>query len=382
MQGGNRTSVHLEILIADTPVSYTTGDHVGIFPQNDPDEVERLAHRLGITNIDAVFTMTALDASSAKKYPFPCPTTYRTALTYYMDIMSVPRTHILKAMVEYATSDADKKRLLHLTGPDGKEDLHKYLHRDSRHLLETLQDFPSVRPPVDLVFELLPRLQCRYYSISSSPKVQPDSIGVCLTVLEYNTSTNRLVKGVATNWLNRIRHDFHLRPHRLPIFVRKSNFKLPRVPTKPIIMVGPGTGVAPFRGFVQERAWLRQQGKEVGPNLLFFGCRDPKHDFLYEKELNEFVASGDLELVTAFSRVHGHKVYVQHRILEHKARVYQLLQDGAVIFVCGDAKNMAREVLKAIVDVVRDAGGKTEDQAAAYVKDLRSTSRYLEDVWS
>ena len=164
--------------------------------------------------------------------------------------------------------------------------------------------------------------------------------------------------------------------------MRKSNFKLPRVPTKPIIMVGPGTGVAPFRGFVQERAWLRQQGKEVGPNLLFFGCRDPKHDFLYEKELNEFVASGDLELVTAFSRVHGHKVYVQHRILEHKARVYQLLQDGAVIFVCGDAKNMAREVLKAIVDVVRDAGGKTEDQAAAYVKDLRSTSRYLEDVWS
>jgi NADPH-ferrihemoprotein reductase len=172
MLGGARTSVHLEIGIRDTPLSYATGDHVGIFPQNDPDEVERLGRRLGLADLDAVFTMTALDPASAKKHPFPCPTTYRTALTYYLDIMSVPRTHILKAMVDYAEDERDRARLLQLIGPDGKDALHRYLHADARHLLETLDDFPSVRPPVDLVFELLPRLQCRYYSISSSPKVR------------------------------------------------------------------------------------------------------------------------------------------------------------------------------------------------------------------
>ena len=172
MQGGDRTSIHLEILIKDTPITYATGDHVGIFPQNDPEEVERLGKRLGITDMDAVFTMTALDPSSSKKYPFPCPTTYRTALTYYLDIMSVPRTHILKAMIDFATTENDRKHLIQLTGPEGKEELHRYLHKESRHLLETLEDFPSLKPPVDLIFELLPRLQCRYYSISSSPKVR------------------------------------------------------------------------------------------------------------------------------------------------------------------------------------------------------------------
>ena len=265
MKGGDRTSIHLDINIKDTPINYKVGDHVGVFPQNDPEEVKKLGVRLGIPDLDQVFTMTALDPTSAKKHPFPCPTTYRSALTFYLDIMSIPRTHILKAMIEYAEDEKDRARLTHLTSSDGRDDLHQYLHAEGRHLLQTLEDFPSVKMPVDLLFELLPRLQCRYYSISSSPNVHPDCIGVCLTVVEFHTSSRGLVKGVATNWLNTLRRDYHLRPHRLPIFVRKSNFKPPRLMQKPVIMVGPGTGVAPFRGFIQERVWQKKNGTRPRP---------------------------------------------------------------------------------------------------------------------
>lgn len=382
MKGGDRNCLHLEFGIENTPLSYQTGDHLAIFPQNDLNLVEALGKRLQISDLDKMFTMSALDLSSSKKVPFPCPTTYRAALTHYLDIASIPRTHILKAMIEYTENPEEKERLRFLCSHDGKEAAHQFLEKDSRDLLEVLQGFPSCHPPVDLIFELLPRLQCRYYSISSSAKAHPNSIGACVVVLKYTTPTDRTAKGVCTNWLYDL-NDVDPATYRVPVFVRKSTFKLPKNLSKPIIMIGPGTGVAPFRGFIEERHWHRKQNKNVGDTVLFFGCRRSDQDFLYEDELRFYEKEGTLRLFTAFSRDDpNNKVYVQKRLLEQKELVWKCLQDGGSVYVCGDARHMARDVNKELIFIAQELGKKSEQEAISYIKSLRLANRYMEDVWS
>jgi len=147
-------------------------------------------------------------------------------------------------------------------------------------------------------------------------------------------------------------------------------------------MVGPGTGVAPFRGFVQDRTKKRAAGKTIGPNVLFFGCRKKNEDFLYDEEFLKSQADGELELFTAFSRDTEVKVYVQHLISEQSKLIWGYLEKGGYLYVCGDAKNMARDVSKTLVEIAKEVGGKNEEQAVQFVKTLRSSGRYLEDVWS
>jgi NADPH-ferrihemoprotein reductase len=170
----------------------------------------------------------------------------------------------------------------------------------------------------------------------------------------------------------------------LPVHVRHSQFKLPRNPSVPVIMVGPGTGVAPFRGFVRERVLDKRNGKTVGPTILFYGSRNQASDFLYADEWPElFETLGpESRIVTAFSRDQPQKIYVQHRLQEQGQDLWQLLQKGAYIYVCGDAKSMARDVNQTFVNMGVEFGGMDNIKAQDYVKSLRTTGRYQEDVWS
>jgi cytochrome P450/NADPH-cytochrome P450 reductase len=168
-------------------------------------------------------------------------------------------------------------------------------------------------------------------------------------------------------------------------FVRQPSipFHPPQNPHAPMIMVGPGTGLAPFRGFLQERAALKQQGVPIGPSMLFFGCRDPLQDFLYESELRAFEAVGVMRLLPAFSREPGKpKTYVQQAIKDQSAEVWQLLQREAVIFVCGEASRMAPEVRQAFVDVFREHTGAGEADGRAWLAGMVAGQRYLEDIWA
>merc|ERR1712117_689580 len=193
-----------------------------------------------------------------------------------------------------------------------------------RHITHILEDMKTCKPPIDHILELLPRLQPRFYSIASSAKVHPTSVHICGVVVEYNTSTGRTNKGVATTWLrdktpgdSGDRDTGDQEYPRVPVFVRRSQFRLPNRPGTPVIMIGPGTGLAPFRGFIQERAWQKSQGKPVGPTVLYFGCRNKSQDYIYQDELEKFVEDGVLSLHTAFSRDQEHKVYVSDRMREH-----------------------------------------------------------------
>ncbi|KAL4660537.1 NADPH-cytochrome P450 reductase isoform X1 [Arapaima gigas] len=384
-KGGSRHLMHLELDIADSKIRYDSGDHIAVYPMNEPSIVNKMGEILG-TDLDTVFSLNNLDEESNKKHPFPCPTTYRTALTHYLDITNPPRTNVLYEMAQYATDPKDQENLRKMasSSSEGKALYHSWVQESRRNILAILEDMPSLRPPIDHLCELLPRLQARYYSIASSAKVHPDSIHICAVVVEYETKTGRTHKGVATNWLkNKVVNDNGHKPS-VPMYVRKSQFRLPFKASNPIIMIGPGTGIAPFMGFIQERAWLKQQGNEVGETVLYYGCRHQNEDFLYQEELEEYERTGVLtQLNVAFSRDQNHKVYVQHLLKRNKEHLWNLINSqNAHIYVCGDARNMARDVQNAFYEIVEELGDMTHFQAVDYIKKLMTKGRYSQDVWS
>ncbi|CAO3591725.1 unnamed protein product [Absidia cylindrospora] len=416
--GGDRHCLHLDIDITGTNLSYRTGDHVAVWPTNNEDQVHRLASLLGLSNkLKTVVSVKSLDPAASKQYPFPVPTTYHAILRHYLDICTVPSRQALMSLVEYAPTEESKAILLKLASD--KDEYRFAVTEAVRNLGEVLElvmagvsssDGSFAGVPFDLIVENVSRLQPRYYSISSSSKESPKMIAATAVTLEYKPecTPDRTVYGVNTNYLWQIHAKVHqvddgrsyplyslegprdtlLAPDlshvKIPIHVRRSQFKLPRNINVPVIMVGPGTGVAPFRGFVRERALQKKEGKAVGPTILFTGCRHSQKDFLYADEwtgLFDTLGEGS-QLITAFSRETDKKVYVQHRLQEHGQQMWDYLQQGGYIYVCGDAKYMARDVQQTFVSFAQIYGGRDEDKANAFIKQLRTSGRYQEDVWS
>ncbi|XP_060114845.1 NADPH--cytochrome P450 reductase [Heteronotia binoei] len=384
-QGGDRHFMHLELDITGSKIRYESGDHVAVYPANETSLVNQLGEILGV-DLDTVISLNNLDEESNKKHPFPCPTSYRSALTYYLDITNPPRTNVLYELAQYATdaNEQEKLRKMASSTTEGKGLYLKWVVEARRNILAILQDIPSLRPPIDHLCELLPRLQARYYSIASTSKVQPNSIHICAVVVEYETKTGRVNKGVATNWLYSKHPNENGHKSMVPMYVRKSQFRLPFKPATPVIMIGPGTGIAPFVGFIQERGWLKQQGKEVGETVLYYGCRYQNEDYLYKDELAKFLKEGALtQLHVAFSRDQPQKIYVQHLLKKNKESIWKLIHEGNChIYVCGDARNMARDVLNTFYEIVAEFGKMDQQQAVDYVKKLMTKGRYSLDIWS
>ncbi|KAI8979817.1 hypothetical protein BDF20DRAFT_819302 [Mycotypha africana] len=418
-KGGDRHCLHMEIDISDSNLTYHTGDHVAVWPTNSEVEVERLAKALGLMDkLDAIVRVQAVDVAASKKYPFPVPTTYRAIFRHYLDIHSVVSRQTLMTLVEYAPTEISKQ-LLHKLATD-KDEYRRRVGDVNRSLGEVLEmmagtegrelnhSFATI--PFDLIVEDIPRLQPRYYSISSSSKEDPKKISITVVTLQYNPdqADPRTVYGVNTNYLYRIHEAINdlkadaLLPQysltgprsvlyagaggvaKVPVHVRRSQFRLPRNIQVPVIMVGPGTGVAPFRGFVRERCLQKKEGKPVGPTILFFGCRNSAEDFIYNEEWPELFETlgAPSRIITAFSREQAQKVYVQHRLMEHGAEMWDYIQKGAYIYVCGDARNMARDVNQTFIHFAKEFGSMEDAKAQEYIKSLRTTGRYQEDVWS
>jgi len=221
--------------------------------------------------------------------------------------------------------------------------------------------------------------------------VHPARIHITCVQVLYQTPTGRTNRGVATTWLlhhqtsDQAAGDEQPLPRhlRVPCFVRKSQFRLPSRVQTPVILIGPGTGFAPMRGFIQERAFQKQQGKEVGETWMFYGCRHRDEDFMYQEELEQFEADGVIKLSVAFSRDQEQKVYVTHHLRERAAEVWRVLGvEHGHVYVCGDAKSMARDVNTLLTEICRDQGGMAPEEADKYIKTMRSQKRYSEDVWS
>lgn len=383
-KGGDRSCMHIEFDIEGSKMRYEAGDHLAMYPVNDKELVEKIAKYCN-ADLDTIFSLVNTDTESSKKHPFPCPTTYRTALTHYLEITAIPRTHILKELAEYCSDEKEKELLRHMasTTPEGKAKYQSWIQDACRNIVHILEDIKSCKPPIDHLCELLPRLQPRYYSISSSAKLHPTTVHVTAVLVKYETPTGRINKGVATTFLaQKHPHDGEPLP-RVPIYIRKSQFRLPTKPEIPILMVGPGTGLAPFRGFIQERQFCKDEGKEVGETILYFGCRKKSEDFIYQEELETYVNSGVLTMKVAFSRDQAHKIYVTHLLEQDADLIWKVIgENKGHLYICGDAKNMATDVRNILLKVISSKGNMSETEAQQFIKKMETQKRYSADVWS
>ena len=259
-----------------------------------------------------------------------------------------------------------------LLAPERKDDLKKWLW--GRGVIDLLLENPAVKLPAAEFVALLKPLAPRLYSIASSPKAHAGQVHLTVNIVRYD-SFGRARKGLASTFLaDRAGGEIPV-----PVFIQASHgFRLPVDGSVPIIMVGPGTGVAPFRAFLHERRAAAAPGK----NWLFFGEQRAAADFYYRDDLEKMFSDGHLtKLSTAFSRDQPGKIYVQHRMLEHATELWSWLQDGAHFYVCGDASRMAKDVDDALHKIIETAGGKSADDAKAYVANLKAEKRYQRDVY-
>ncbi|MBV8631103.1 MAG: sulfite reductase subunit alpha [Silvibacterium sp.] len=353
--GSSKLTLHLTWSIANSGIKYEAGDACAIIPQNDPALVEHILNALHLSGQERV------EIPKAGTMPI------EEALRHHLVI-----TKLSKKMIERYATAAQCKTLLGLLAPDRQEQLEKYVYE--RGLIDLLDECPGVIHTAAELVVLLPKLTPRLYSISSSPSTHMGEVHTTIAVVRYR-SLNRERGGVCSTLVA----DRVPLGERLPIYIQPNKkFRLPENPDMPLIMIGPGTGIAPFRAFLHER---RAQGAK-GRNWLFFGERNSANDFLYREELEDMLADGHLKrLDTAFSRDQEHKIYVQDRMLENAPQFWAWLRDGAGIYVCGDASRMAKDVDSALHTIVQQQGGLSQDGAKEYVRTLKDNHRYHRDVY-
>jgi len=350
--GSGKDTRHFEIDLAGSGMQYEPGDSLAVQPLNDPSLVLEIIDVLGLKPDEALADGTTLYDALYKDYS-----------------ITQPDPKLLKGIAAVAPHSI----FGHLLDPDRKEDLNEYLW--GREVIDILLEHPEVKFSAQEFVGLLRKLQVRLYSISSSLKAVNEQVHLTIATVQYE-SFGRQRQGVASAWLA-YRAD---ESTTIPCFITPNNrFRLPS-PEKdvPIIMVGPGTGVAPFRAFVQERGATRAKGKA----WLFFGEQHQASEFFYEEEWNAALQTGALtKISTAFSRDQAHKIYVQHRMLDEAAELWRWLEEGAIFYVCGDKTRMAADVDAALHQVVHQQGGKSIEEAEAYVEAMRKEHRYHRDVY-
>ena len=350
----SKETVHLEFSLEGAGLEYEAGDALAVIPHNAEDVVDDF---LQTTGLDPEGTVLV------KEEDF----TLRQALTSHLDITSLS----LQVIKRYNEIAKDAK-LAEMLDPANKTKLQAYIY--GREIIDLIHEFPAREMSADALVGILRKLPPRLYSIASSPKAHPGEVHLTVGVVRYDAH-GRQRKGVCSTYLA----DRIAEGDKAEVFVTTNkHFKVPADNDAPMIMVGPGTGVAPFRAFVEERKEIGAKGK----NWLFFGDQHYLTDFLYQTEWQDHLADGILtKLDVAFSRDQKEKVYVQDRMRANSKELYAWLEQGASFYVCGDASRMATGVDVALHDIIEQEGGLGKDDAKAYVKQLKDDKRYLRDVY-
>jgi sulfite reductase (NADPH) flavoprotein alpha-component len=351
--GSKKDTWHIEFALGDG-LDYAVGDSFGIFPANDPALVGAVIAEIGATPDHPLGDRKLGEKLAAEICLGPAPDSLFKLISF---LVGGERRRKAQALAAGEDPDGDAATL---------------------DVLAALQKFPGVRPDPEAFVEALEPLQPRLYSIASSPKASPGRLALAVDAVRYAIDGRRRL-GVASTFLAE-----RIAPgERIRAYVQKAHhFGLPADPAVPIIMIGPGTGVAPFRAFLQERAALRAAGGAPGPSWLFFGHQRSACDFFYEDELAALQSAGALtRLSLAWSRDGAEKHYVQHRMRAEGAELWRWLNDGAHLYVCGDAKRMAKDVELALIDVVAGEAGLSADAAKNFVADLKKQGRYQTDVY-
>ncbi len=355
-RGSNKETRHLELSLEGSGITYEPGDSLGVYPENDPALVDLILKEL---NFDSTIDVTVNKQGDVRSL--------KDALSSYFEI-----TVLTKPLLEQVAKLSSNKELQDLLSPGNEAKAKEYLN--GRDLLDLIRDFGPVGETAQDFISVLRKMPARLYSIASSIAANPDEVHLTIGAVRYE-SNGRERNGVCS-----ILCAERLQPgDTLPIYIQQNpNFKLPANPDTPIIMVGPGTGIAPFRSFMQEREEMEAQGK----SWLFFGDQHFVTDFLYQTEWQKLVKDGVLtKMDVAFSRDTAEKVYVQNRMLEHSKELFGWLEEGAFLYICGDEKQMAHDVHKTLIEIIEKEGGMPKEKAEQYVANMQQQKRYQRDVY-
>ncbi|XP_072096676.1 NADPH-dependent diflavin oxidoreductase 1 isoform X2 [Mobula birostris] len=312
--------------ITDSDIEYSAGDVAMIEPRNSPDSVEQFCQLFGLDPCKS-FILKPNDAATPLPARLPQPCTIQYLVERYLDINCVPRRSFFELLSYFSPDELEQEKLKEFSSAEGQEELYSYCNRLRRTTLEVLFDFSKTTTavPVDYLLDLIPEIRPRAFSIASSQLAHPGQIQILMAVVQYKTKLKKPRRGVCSSWLasqNPQQGDVYV-----PLWVKKGMLQFPTDTETPIIMVGPGTGVAPFRAAIQERVAKGRKG-----NYLFFGCRGKSKDFFCQAEWEDLQHKGLLSLFTAFSRDQDHKIYVQHRIKENGAVVWDLIGSKKAYF--------------------------------------------------
>ncbi|MDN3016878.1 sulfite reductase subunit alpha [Paenibacillus sp. BSR1-1] len=354
--GSSKETRHIELSLDGSGLSYVPGDALGIIPANDPELVASLIDEMAWDEEASVIINKQGETLPLKE-----------ALTSYFEITLLSKK-ILQQAAEFTENEELKKLVLVENANQLKE------YTNGRDLLDMFRDFGPWKASAQEFVSLLRKMTPRLYSIASSIAAHPGEVHLTIGAVRY-TAHGRERKGVCSVLVaERVQEG-----DTLPVFVQPNkHFHLPESQEKDIIMVGPGTGIAPFRSFIEERAVI----KAAGRSWLFFGDQHAASDFLYQDELEKYQKDGVLTRVdTAFSRDSEQKVYVQHKMLENSKDLFAWLENGAYFFVCGDKQYMAKDVHEALLTVIEKEGSMTRDEAQAYLDDMKGQGRYQRDVY-
>jgi len=370
----DRSTRHIEIQLPEGAV-YQEGDHLGVLPENSKELVERVLTRFGLKGEEHVI----LEGSSGRANHLPTgqPVQLAQLLASYVELQEPATRAQLRELAKSNPCPPHKQELEQLVEDETykREVLAKRLT-----MFELLERFMSCEMEFENFLPLLPALKARYYSISSSPRASSSKASITVSVVQGAAwSGTGEYEGVASNYLAKREAG-----DKIACFIRtpQTAFQLPENPETPLVMVGPGTGIAPFRGFIQARKVLKEQGVQLGAAQLYFGCRHAQEDFLYEEELKQAEQLGLIELHSAFSRQQQEKVYVQHLMEQNAQGILELLEQGGHLYICGDGGKMAPAVEESLILSYQELRDATHEQARAWLGELEQSGRFAKDVWS
>ncbi|XP_059167664.1 methionine synthase reductase-like isoform X2 [Physella acuta] len=393
----------LQLNIKNADFSYAPGDAVSIICPNNSSEVDLLLERIGMVNhADEKLTLSVIPNTSKLRAAVPShihvTSTLRHIFTTCLNIREPPSKALIRTLIESTSNPIEVRRMQELCSKEGSSQYTEYVRGYQISLLDILYAFPSCYPPVERLLEHLPRLQPRPYSICSCPETSPDQLDIVFNVVEINYNVEKghhyQRRGVCTGWLDDITSCMQFEKNavqliKIPIFMRTNqHFRPPEDLSKPLVMIGPGTGVAPFIGFLQQRNAKRKTVDQYGQTWLFFGCRNKSLDFIFKEELERFERDEILtKLHVSYSRdpslpLDANSCYVQDKMRQLAPELCRLLvESNALVYVCGDAKNMAKNVNDAFEEILQKEKGMSSEDAHLFVMKKRINKTYLEDVW-
>lgn len=367
---------HIEFDITGSNIEFAAGDVVMMYPCNAAENVQQFCQLLRL-DPEAWFTLEPTD-SSAVPARLPQPCTVAHLVEHYLDISAVPRRSFFELLSSFASNELEREKLLEFSSVAGQDELHSYCNRPRRTALEVLADFPHTTAELkpDYLLDLFPEIQPRSFSIASSLQAHPHRLQILVAVVRYKTKLFKPRAGLCSTWLASL--DPAQGEVCVPLWVKRGSLRFPKDQDTPVIMVGPGTGVSPFRSALQERI---AQGKHS--NVLFFGCRSEAKDFYFRSEWEEMTRAGQLTLFTAFSRDQEEKVYVQHCVRQNAELLWDLIANkSACFYIAGNAKQMPAGVCDALKEVFQQEGGLSAADAEQMLVAMERSGRLQSETWS